>query len=750
MSINENLNYIFTHNEQQDTDKLKHLLSTIENIFTDNNYTIHYQTIYDRCFEICCRLLSKDFYHMLNSLFTKIVKSYSNTIQTIIRNEDFIGYLVITYSFYKEKVTLLSDVLIYMENNRIKHSSNEYSITHMCIIKFVNMMLSESVRNKFIEAICNELKLVREAGYENTKNLLIMLNMFNDIKKYNAEPAFIDEVVQMFKADVGTYCTKVSELLPSYDIVNEEVEIIKYIDKVGFVLQNEEHLFINLEEKNVIISIIIEKLLVTKWDKLILKGVKLFIESGNKEKISLLFRLFSTFEDSRSLFYTSIQELLINLLKAKENVFVDKSNNKIKYFNFYQYVDEIHELRKKLNNILLVACGNSTKVEHIIKLNFEKLVNKYECFLENFVKILHDEIKICIKNKNNSKIREYIETFLGVYKLFSDKDVFEFEYRKYLEKRLIRNASMLKETEYELYEILKKESGANHVVKIKTMLDDIENSKYTNDDFRKHCYRLDNGVNTIDFIVKILSSDSWPLEGVNYKTNHADTINLPTILDNYVTRFTNFYYEKFGKRQIIWVHEFSWAVVTFKAHKHYELIVSSYQMTILCCFNSRRKYILKDICTQMGIAISDPIKYKTFISYLIPLIKAHILILDNNKPVDKITQDDIVSLNEFYENEQFRINLNYKYEIVKEERKEKEISHFILEDRKYQIDAVIIKLLKQQKKISYDSLKGQVCQVVRSYFTPDSAIIDTRLENLLNRNLISKDPYNIDVYIYSI
>jgi hypothetical protein len=748
MAMNENLNFTLTQYEQEGTNKVKYLLSTIEKFFTENDYTVNYQTIYSKCHDICNNLLSNEFYRMLNHLFTKIVESYSSVILAIDVN-DFTDYLVTTYTFYKDKVALLSDILIYMENIRIKFSSNEYSITHICMIKFVNMVISDRVRGLYIDALSCELRGIREAGYSDTKNFLALLCLFNDIKKYNNEQAFTDEIMTRLQEETISYCVTVSGMLADS---NDEVEFGKYIDKVEFIINNEEALFISLEEKNTMITLFVDKLLLCKKDWLILSGVKTFIDSGNKEKISVLFRLFSTFEDSRTAFYTAIQDLIISLLKAKENVFVDKSNNKIKYFNFYQYVDEIHELRKKLNSILLVACDNSTKVEHVLKLNFEKLVNKYECFLENFVKVIHDEIKICIKNKNNSKIREYVDTFLGVYKLFSDKDIFELEYRKYLEKRLIRNASMLKETEYELYDILKKESGTNHVVKIKTMLDDIENSKYLNDDFRKYCQKdLGTAIYTVDFIVKILSSDSWPLEGINYKTKHADTINLPPILDNYITKFTNFYFSKFEKRQIIWVHEFSWAVIYFKSKgKQYELIVSSYQMTILCYFNVKRKYTIKDICSQMGIAVSDPIKYNVFISYLIPLIKSHILILDSgNKPYDRITEDDCIYLNDNFENEQFRLNLNYKFEIVKEERKEKEISHFIIEDRKYQIDAVIVRLLKHQKRLTYEILKSQVNHAVRGYFVPDSAIVDNRLENLINRNLIAKDSDNMNVYIYS-
>ena len=108
---------------------------------------------------------------------------------------------------------------------------------------------------------------------------------------------------------------------------------------------------------------------------------------------------------------------------------------------------------------------------------------------------------------------------------------------------------------------------------------------------------------------------------------------------------------------------------------------------------------------------------------------------------------------EFIKNDsnEMKMNLNYKHKdkIQKENNNEsKEISHFLLEDRKYQIDASIIHNLKLYQKLDFNELKKYVTQSLSNYFAPEDNIIKARLDNLIDRNFIERDKDNNDIYIY--
>ena len=112
-----------------------------------------------------------------------------------------------------------------------------------------------------------------------------------------------------------------------------------------------------------------------------------------------------------------------------------------------------------------------------------------------------------------------------------------------------------------------------------------------------------------------------------------------------------------------------------------------------------------------------------------------------------IKKDDELILNEMFFDSNEKINLNYRGLTSGEKKFEeniKEISHFILEDRKYQIDAAIMHLLKNYKgeKMNFDKLKQMVFDFIKNFFVPEENIIKSRLNNLLERNLIVKTVVN--------
>jgi hypothetical protein len=79
---------------------------------------------------------------------------------------------------------------------------------------------------------------------------------------------------------------------------------------------------------------------------------------------------------------------------------------------------------------------NNTKIDHIIKANFEKIINeeKSDSFNINFGKLLHEEIKLCQKIKNNERLADFKDKFQCIFKFINNKDLFEENYRKLLQK----------------------------------------------------------------------------------------------------------------------------------------------------------------------------------------------------------------------------------------------------------------------------------------------------------------------------
>ena len=309
---------------------------------------------------------------------------------------------------------------------------------------------------------------------------------------------------------------------------------------------------------------------------------------------------------------------------------------------------------------------------------------------------------------------------------------------------------MMKETELIFYEKMKEESGTNYVKDIKTMISDIMNSLEIN-----YNYKVDTKNNNIECYFKILSKDSWPIK-INTKTlkeenNNNSTDNkkdddknnlnvkidiiLPLPLYKCLSDFNIYYNSHFKNRNLIYIPELSWAELSAKINnKEYTFIVSVSQLVILMLFNKNKKISIETICNETKI------KQNQIQSYYYYLVKTKLLILNNN----------ILELNTNFKSNENKINLNYKNtkNDEKEKKEEKELSHFVIEDRKYQIDASIIHELKFNKKLSFEELKKNIIKNLSGYFVPEIQLIKARLENLLDRNLIKRDENNSEIYIY--
>jgi hypothetical protein len=293
--------------------------------------------------------------------------------------------------------------------------------------------------------------------------------------------------------------------------------------------------------------------------------------------------------------------------------------------------------------------------------------------------------------------------------------------------------------------------------------------------------------NSIEFFVKVLSFDSWPLDvikinqteknssgnirinknkfkNINENSGYIVSINLPQELTPYIHDFTNFYYDKFKSRHLIWAHDLSWAEITAKFSRSYSLLVSSYQMAILYLFNAKKCYKYAEILTL----VNDNNSVSILEQHIIPLIKSgllcHISLKNQNNeiktyksgplimPYPPIEINDEIRLNTLFNSKDYKINLNYKQNVdekVNDGEITKEVSHLILEDRKYQIDAAIIKSLKLKKRISFEMLKLNIIESVSTYFIPETSLIKTRLDNLIERNFIERDSNDPNVYVYS-
>ena len=849
--------------EEEIKEKIESLINILQIPFTKPEYEIDFQLVYSKCYEICLHWKANELYQEVEKLITKVVASILEEISKLDDEEpnySFMNNFNTKFEFFLKKILQTSDALSYMDNIYKKNMAaaggeenllqEDSSIKYRAMmIYYKNLIFDKDIKEKILKVVTREFINLRELNFKNRETFNKFFEIVTD-KKYGNE-FYNNELIQLITNETKKYYQQLTDkvITDELGIINVDNDkenkdnnnnnnsnnnsnnnVINYnkitdkekrfnllktfLLKLYELINNEESYFKNIEEKNILLNHIFNIYIMDNYELIFKSCIKKLFKLNEIESFKKIYELFfehdyTNKEENTSKFITSFNNMLNKILqKISKNFILRKKNGKIEYLNFYQYVEEIYKIKKKCANFLLNSMNNNTKIDHIIKVNFEKIINgeNAESFNESFGKLIHEEIKLCQKIKNNERLVEFKDKFQCVFKFINNKDLFEEIYRKYLQKRLLRNSSMMKENEFIFYEIMKDENGFNYVKKIEKMINDIFYSQNINMDFRKKNLSNISGDNKPDFYIKILSQDSWPFDDyikneiklnnpvvVNNNMNNSQTIannseikdskdNLniqkckslelntsikenkinsvsltinrsnssniiisltknikyPPCLSSGLDLFEKYFQNQFSHRYLTYIPSLSWAEIYAipnifaKSNKSFSFIVSFYQVCILLHFKKNNLSIsTKTLCEELSLSEEE---LETHYQYL---VKIGLLLKKNN---DLLLNDGFISDSE-------KINLNFRGILggkKKSDEKSNEISHFILEDRKYQIDAAIMHLLKNIKneKIGFEKLKELLVDYLKNFFVPEKNIIQSRIKNLLERNLIVKTIVN--------
>jgi len=182
---------------------------------------------------------------------------------------------------------------------------------------------------------------------------------------------------------------------------------------------------------------------------------------------------------------------------------------------------------------------------------------------------------------------------------------------------------------------------------------------------------------------------------------------------------------------------------SFGTKKH-ELSVSTYQMVILLLFNDRNENTFKEILATTAIPIPD-LKRS-----LIALANPKSKILDkttNPDEMKKIEDSDVFAYNSKFKSKLFKVKVmsvaQRETEVETVETRQK-----VDEDRKLQIEAAIVRIMKSRKTMEHSDLIAEVTKQLSSRFMPNPNIVKKRIESLIEREYLERSKNDRKLYNY--
>jgi len=399
-------------------------------------------------------------------------------------------------------------------------------------------------------------------------------------------------------------------------------------------------------------------------------------------------------------------------------------------------VPELLKFKAKLDTLLKEAFQKNDDFAYALKEAFEHFINvRQNAPAELIAKFVDSKLRAG-KNKATSdeQIESLLDQVMAIFRFINGKDVFEAFYKKDLAKRLLLSKSASIDAEKAMISKLKTECGANFTNKLEGMFKDIDLSKDIMDAFNESKYK-DELKAGIDLHVYVLTTGYWP-------PYTPVEIKLPKELTEYQDVFKQFYLSKYSGRRLVWQHSLGHCTLkAFFPKGKKELSVSLFQTIVLMLFNDAEELSCKEILEATGLDDSKGELKRTLQSLACGKVR---VLVKEPKGIPVNENDKFRFRNDFSAKlHRIKINSIQMKETIIENIKTKQN---VFQDRQYQIDAAIVRIMKTRKKLSHNLLISELYNQLKFPIKP--ADLKKRIESLIEREYLERDPESNTTYNY--
>ncbi|KAK9182353.1 hypothetical protein WN944_025497 [Citrus x changshan-huyou] len=724
---------------QKGITKLKNILEGLpEPQFSSEDYMMLYTTIYNMCTQKPPHDYSQQLYDKYRESFEEYI---SATVLPSIRekhDEFMLRELVKRWSNHKVMVRWLSRFFHYLDRYFIARRSlpplNEVGLT--CFRDLVYTELNGKVRDAVITLIDQE----REGEQIDRALLKNVLDIFVEIGMGQMDYYENDFETAMLKDTAAYYSRKASNWIledscPDYMLKAEEC-LKREKDRVSHYLHSSSEPKLLEKVQHELLSVYANQLLEKEHS-----GCHALLRDDKVEDLSRMFRLFSKIprglDPVSNIFKQHVTAEGTALVKLAEDAASNKKAEKRDVVGLQEqvFVRKVIELHDKYLAYVNDCFQNHTLFHKSLKEAFEVFCNKgvagsssaelLATFCDNILK------KGGSEKLSDEAIEETLEKVVKLLAYISDKDLFAEFYRKKLARRLLFDKSANDDHERSILTKLKQQCGGQFTSKMEGMVTDLTLARENQTSFEEYLSNNPNANPGIDLTVTVLTTGFWP----SYK---SFDLNLPAEMVKCVEVFREFYQTKTKHRKLTWIYSLGTCNLLGKFESRTtELIVTTYQASALLLFNSSDRLSYSEIMTQLNLSDDDVVRL------LHSLSCAKYKILNKEPNTKTISPTDHFEFNSKFTDKMRRI----KIPLPPVDEKKKVIED-VDKDRRYAIDASIVRIMKSRKVLGHQQLVLECVEQLGRMFKPDFKAIKKRIEDLITRDYLERDKSNPNMFRY--
>ncbi|TIA90432.1 hypothetical protein E3P99_01575 [Wallemia hederae] len=322
------------------------------------------------------------------------------------------------------------------------------------------------------------------------------------------------------------------------------------------------------------------------------------------------------------------------------------------------------------------------------------------------------------KQTEEAELEHALNQVMTLFKYIEDKDVFQKFYTKMLAKRLVSSTSASDDGESSMIGKLKDACGFEYTNKLQRMFTDISISKELTNSFNERMSQTHDASDLgVDFDVKVLATNFWPMNPLNTQ------FNVPAELQATYERFNKYYNSQHSGRKLTWLYNSSKnELKTSHLSQPYIFLCSTFQLSILVQYNEHDSLRYDEL--KAATNLSDFLLKQT----LATLVKSKVLLQD----------EETYDLNFNFKSKKIRVQLSQP---IKADAKQEssDVLKTVDEDRKFEIQAAVVRIMKARKTLKYQNLIQEVISIVQSRFSPKVSDIKKAIEALLEKDYLERN-----------
>ncbi|KAI1318338.1 Cullin-4A [Mortierella claussenii] len=361
-----------------------------------------------------------------------------------------------------------------------------------------------------------------------------------------------------------------------------------------------------------------------------------------------------------------------------------------------QMVEGLLKFKHEVDEVVSKCFQNSDLFLNVLKECFESFVNtRQNKPAELVAKYLDLRLRSGNKDLSDEELESTLDRVLILFRYIQGKDVFEAFYKRDLAKRLLLNKSASFDAEKSMLSKLKAECGAGFTTKLEGMFKDMDISKDIMINFRAS--KMHTKIGTLDLHVNVLTQGNWP----TYPPAEA---NIPDQ----------------GTK---------------------ELQLSLFQAIILLSFNDIGDAYL----SYKEIKQLSNIEPKELSRTLQSLACGKYRVLMKHPKSKDVSETDEFSFNKDFTASLTRIKIN-AIQLKETQEENASTNERIFQDRQFQVDAAIVRIMKTRKQLSHTLLISELFEQLKFAIKP--ADLKKRIESLIDRDYLERDSKDQGLYKY--